>query len=131
MDAKWTGKTDDNGPSFAVTNLASAPILFGKVIVYFYDKDGKQLDVADPASPKGAHFLMCSGSQLFGGVMKAKEKATLTFSCVKKESVPEGTKAIEAEIVSVGFSAAGEKKSDLFWSNLDLAPDARAKGGVK
>lgn len=131
MEAKWTGKIDDNGPYFAVTNNATLPILFGKVIVYFYDKDGKQLDVTDPNNPKGAKFVQCSGSQLFGGVMKVKEKATLSFSCVKKDVVPEGAKQVEAEIISVGFSDASEKKNEFYWSNLDLAPDTRPKGGVK
>lgn len=133
MDVKWTGKTDDKGPSFAVTNKSPRPILYGKIAVYFYDKDGKQLEVKNLAAPdaKPLHYLVCAGSNLFSGIMKVNEKATLTFSCVKKEHVPEGTTAIEGEMVTVGFADESEKKSELYWSNKDLAPDARPKGGVK
>ena len=132
MDVKWTGKTDDEkGPYFAVKNMAPAAVLYGKVVVYFYDKDGKQLEVKDPAAPKPSPFVICAGSQLFSGIMKVDEKATLTFSCVKKDQIPEGTKAIEAEIVTVGFADAGGTKNEFYWTNKDLYPDARPKGGVK
>jgi hypothetical protein len=39
--------------------------------------------------------------------------------------------AVEAEIQMVGFADSSEKKSELFWRNNDLVPDARPKGGVK
>ncbi|NUP13098.1 MAG: hypothetical protein HOW73_44220, partial [Polyangiaceae bacterium] len=130
MDVKWTGKIDDEkGPFFAVTNSAPSPILYGKIAVYFYDKAGKQLEVKNEAGAKP--YLVCSGANLFSGPMKVKEKATLTFSCVKKSDVPEGTAAIEGEMITVGFADASEKKSEFFWGNKDLAPDARPKGGVK
>jgi hypothetical protein len=81
MDAVWTGKTDaTNGPQFKVTNKSSLVILYGKIAVYFYDKAGKQLDVKDGDQTRP--FKSCSGVSLFGGVMKAGEKAVLTFSCV-------------------------------------------------
>jgi hypothetical protein len=134
MEAKWTGKTDDEkGPYFAVINKSPRPILYGRIAVYFYDKDGKQLEVKDAASSaaKPQPYLVCAGANLFGGVMKVNEKATLTFSCVKKSHVPEGTTAIEGELVMVGFADAGETGIDYYWSNKDLAPDARPKGGVK
>jgi hypothetical protein len=63
--------------------------------------------------------------------MKVNEKAVLTFSCVKKEIVPEGTAAIEGEMQMVGFSDASEKKSEFYWRNDDLAPAQRKKGGIK
>lgn len=132
MEVAWTGKTDDKGPHFRVTNKSPLVILYGKIAVYFYDKAGKQLEVTDSAAdpPKKVPYRTCSGN-MFGGVMKVAEKAVLTFSCVKKEHVPEGTAAIEAEMLSVGFSDASEKKVDFYWSNPDLAPDVRKKGGVK
>jgi hypothetical protein len=81
--------------------------------------------------PKPVPFRICSG-KIFGGVMKPAEKAVLTFSCVKKEHVPEGTAAIEAEMPMVGYAdAADEKKVDFYWRNADLTPDARKKGGTK
>jgi hypothetical protein len=132
MEVAWTGKTDDKGPFFRVTNKSPHVILYGKIAVYFYDKAGKQLEVTDSAAdpPKKVPYRTCSGN-MFGGVMKVSEKAVLQFSCVKKEHVPEGTAAIEAEMLSVGFSDATEKKVDFYWSNPELAPDARKKGGAK
>src|SRR5262245_46167430 len=52
MEATWTGKTDDKGPFFKITNKTSQVILYGRITVYFYDKAGKQLEVKD-ASGKG------------------------------------------------------------------------------
>ena len=132
MDAAWSGKTDDKGPFFKVTNKSPSTILYGKIAVYFYDKAGKQLDVMDTAAtpPKPVPYRTCAGN-IFSGVMKPAEKATIQFSCVKKEHVPEGTAAIEAEMQTVGFSDASEKKVDFYWTNKDLVPDARKKGGVK
>ena len=133
MDVAWTGKTDDKGPQFRVTSKSTLSILHGRVFVYFYDKAGKQLDVQDTAEtpPKAVPYRLCSG-KIFGGVMKPSEKAVITFSCVTKANIPEGTAAIEAEIQSVGFAdAADEKKIDFYWKNADLTPDARKKGQVK
>jgi hypothetical protein len=132
MDAAWTGKMDDKGPLFRVTNKSSLVILYGKIAVYFYDKAGKQLEAQDTAAtpPKPISYKTCSGN-IFGGVMKPGEKAVLTFSCLKKENVPEGTAAIEAELLTVGFADSTEKKIDFYWTNKDLVTDARKKGGVK
>jgi hypothetical protein len=132
MELAWTGKTDDKGPQFRLANKTAQTILYGKIAVYFYDKAGKQLEVQDTAAtpPKAVPYRTCSGN-MFGGVMKPNEKAVLTFSCVKKEHVPEGTAAIEAEMLTGGFADPTEKKVDYYWHNADLAPDARKKGGVK
>ena len=129
MEVTWTGKMTDTGPSFRVTNKSPAVILYGKVVTYFYDKAGKQLEVKDPGG-KARPSHPCTGN-LFGGVMKPAEKAVITFSCVKKENVPEGAAHIEAEMQLVGFADATEKKSEYFWKNADLTPDKRPKGGVK
>jgi len=129
MDVVWSGKMDDKGPLFKVTNRTKLPILFGKIGVYFYDKSGKQLEVASASggTEKGKPYLTCSGN-MFGGVVKPSEKFSLTFSCVKKERVPEGTKAIEAEMQTVGFADASEKSVDYYWRNNDLMPEQRKKG---
>lgn len=128
MEAKWTGKTDDKGPFFSVTNTTKQVIQYGIIAVYFYDKAGKQLEVADGTNKKP--FKTCGG-KIFGGPMKASEKATIQFSCVKKEDVPEGAAAIEAELLTVGFADASGEKVEYYWSNPDLTPDARPKGGAK
>ena len=132
MDVAWTGKTDDKGPFFRVTNKSPLTILYGKLVVYFYDKSGKQLQVQDTAAtpPKALPYRVCFGN-IFGGVVKPAEKAVVQVSCVKKEHVPDGTAAIEAEVATVGFSDASEKKVDFYWRNNDLVVDARKKGGAK
>ena len=78
----------------------------------------------------GSHPHQGCGGNIFEGVVKPKEKIVVTFSCVKKDQVPEGTGAIEAEIPVVGLADSTEKKSDL-WKNDDLVPDQRKKGGLK
>ena len=132
MEVVWTGKTDDKGPSFKVQNKSTQVILYGRIAVYFYDKAGKQLEVKDPSAtpPKGKPYHTCGGN-MFQGVMKAGEKAVITFSCVSKDNVPDGAVAIEAEMPVVGFADASEKKVDAYWRNNDITPDVRKKGGVK
>jgi hypothetical protein len=131
MKIRWT-KTDDKGPSFNIKNVGPTTILYGKIAVYFYDKAGKQLDVTDESgtAPKPKKFHTCSGN-FFQGVMKPAESAVLTFSCVPKKVIPDGTVTIEGEMQMVGFADATEKKIDFYWRNADLTPDARPKGGVK
>ena len=131
MEVKWT-KTGEKGPSFAVTNKSQLVIVYGKIAVYFYDKAGKQLDVKDDSvsPPKTRAYHTCSG-KFFGGVMKPAEREVLTFSCVPKKVVPEGTATVEAEIPVVGFSDPTGNKVDFYWRNSELVPDARPKGGVK
>jgi hypothetical protein len=132
MDVVWTGKTTDEGPQFRVTNKAKSVILYGKLVVYFYDKAGKQLELKEEGSspPKTRPYETCAGN-IFGGVMKVKEKAVLTFSCVKKNDVPEGTAKIEGEMWMVGFADSSNEKVEFYWRNSDLAPKARPLGGVK
>ena len=128
MDVKWTRKSDDKGPKFKVTSKSKLPILYGQLIVYFYDSSGKQLEVAGGGEARSK--LPCIGN-IFAGAMKPGEKAFMTFSCLKKKHVPEGTAAIEGELQMVGFTDEMGKKSDTFWRNDDLVPDERPKGGIK
>jgi hypothetical protein len=128
MEVSWTGKTGDAGPSFRVINKSKLTIIYGAIVVYFYDKAGKQLEVTEGS--KKLPNQLCSG-KIFAGVMKPDEKAVLTFSCVRKDHVPEGTVSIEAEMQTVGFVDESGTKTEFYWRNKDLAPDARPKGGVK
>jgi hypothetical protein len=126
MDVKWTGKLTDTGPSFRVHNTSKVDIIYGKMAAYFYDKAGKQLRVKDEgASDKTEPAQWCAG-KIFEGPMKADEKAVITFSCVKKEHVPEGTDAIQAEMQMVGFTKDG-KTTEFYWRNSELTPDERPK----
>jgi hypothetical protein len=131
MKVKWT-KTDDKGPNFSIKNLGKTTIVYGKIAVYFYDKGRKQLDLMDDSEtpPKARPYLTCAGN-IFQGVMKPGESATLTFSCVPKKAIPEGTTTIESEMQTVGFADATEKKIDFYWRNMDLTPNQRPMGGIK
>jgi hypothetical protein len=131
MEVKWNNKMDDKGPFFSVTNVSPLVILYGKIAVYFYDKDGKLIEAKDPAAPdKKLPFHTCSGKNLFGGTMKPKENYSIQFSCVKKGDIPEGAVAIEGEMINVGFADASGEKVEFYWGNPELAPPDRKKGGV-
>ena len=131
MEVTWTGKMTDTGPSFRVINKSKLVILYGRIVAYFYDKAGKQLEVPS-ATPtdKPKHHQACGGN-IFSGVMNPDEKAVITFSCINKSHVPEGTAAVEAEMQMVGFADAEGKKNDFYWKNDEIAPDERPKGGLK
>jgi len=128
MELKYTGKTTDEGPKFSVTNKSKKPILFGSVAAYFYDKAGKQLEVTAAGKPRP--MQLCSGN-IFAGVVKPDEKIFMFFSCVKKAHVPEATVTIEGEVRTVGFADEAGSKNEFYWSNPELVPDARPKGGIK
>jgi len=128
MEVTWTGKMDDKGPSFRVTNTSKIEILYGKMVVYFYDNDGKQLDAKD--GEKDVPAKSCAGN-IFQGPMKPGEKAVITFSCVRKSNVPEDAKFIEAEMEMVGFTGEDGKKNEYYWRNKELTPDVRPKSKKK
>jgi hypothetical protein len=131
MEVTWNGKMSDTGaPTFRVVNKSKLVILYGKIVTYFYDKAGKQLEVPAGSSGKPRQHQDCPGN-IFSGVMQPAEKAVINFSCVGKSSVPEGTSAIEAEIQMVGFADAEGKHSEFYWKNEELTPDTRPKGGIK
>lgn len=126
MEVKYTGKTTDEGPKFSIVNKSDNQILFGSLVAYFYDKAGKQLEVT--AGDKKRPNQPCSGN-IFAGAVKPGEKIFMFFSCVKKSHVPEGTATIEAEVKTVGFADEAGKKNEFYWSNPDLVPEQRPKGG--
>ncbi len=132
MEVKWK-KTDDKGPTFNVVSKSKLVILYGKMAVYFYDKSGKQIDTKEAieGSEKTHAYHICSGSNIFGGVMKPGEAALLTMSCMKKSNIPDGTATIEAEMPVVGFADSTQKKNDFYWRNVELTPEDRPKGGIK
>jgi len=128
MEVVYSGKTTDEGPKFSVTNKSKKAILYGSVAAYFYDKKGKQLQVTAGSKPRA--MQLCSGN-IFAGAVKPDEKIWVFFSCVKKDQIPEGTSAIEAEMKSVGFADSSGKKNEYYWSNPDLIPEERPKGGLQ
>jgi hypothetical protein len=130
----WTGKSDKDGsPWFSVVSKAPKTMLYGHLALYFYDKKGKQITVKDPVegSDKTHAYHTCGGN-VFAGGLNPSEHARYTFSCMKKADVPDGTAAIEGEATEVGFVTPDlNKKTEFFWKNADLAPEARPKGGIK
>ena len=127
MDVTWTKKIDDKGPKFQIVSKAKFDILYGKVVVWFYDKAGKQMNVSGGDKPR--RRLTCAG-EIFDGAVKPGEKIFMYFSCVKKDDVPKGAVSIEGEIQVVAFTdEAG--KNDTYWRNDDIAPEERPKGGIK
>ena len=128
LAVKWTGTTTDQGPKFSVTNKSKKQVLYGSIAVYFYDKAGKQLQVTHAG--KSRPMQICSGN-VFAGAVKPDEKIFVFFSCTKKADVPEGTAAIEAEAKGVGFANEAGTENEFYWSNMDLVPDVRPKGGIK
>jgi hypothetical protein len=128
MEVTYTGKTTDEGPKFSVTNRSDSQILFGSVVAYFYDKAGKQLQVTEGEKPRP--MQTCAGN-IFAGAVKPGEKIFIFFSCIKKAQVPEGTTTIEAEVKTVGFADEAGKKNEFYWSNPELVPEQRPKGGLK
>lgn len=124
MEVAYTGKTTDQGPKFSIVNKADSQILYGSLVVYFYDKDGKQLQVK--AGDKTKPMQTCAGN-IFAGAVKPGEKIFMFFSCVKKDHVPEGAASIEAEVKTVGFADEAGKTNEFYWSNPDLAPEQRPK----
>ena len=127
MEVTWTGKMTDTGPSFRVLNKSKLAILYGRIVVYFYDKAGKLIEIQGGDKPRKR--LTCAGN-IFGGAVKPGEKIFMNFSCVKKDDVPKGAVNIEGEVTVVGFTDA-EGKNDTYWRNDDLAPEERPKGGIK
>jgi hypothetical protein len=124
MEVAYTGKTTDEGPKFSVINKSKNPILYGSLVAYFYDKAGKQLEVTADGKPRP--MQTCSG-RIFAGAVKPGEKIFMFFSCVKKAHVPEGTATVQAEVKTVGFTDDAGRESIFYWSNPDLAPNARPK----
>ena len=90
MEVAWNNKIGDKGPTFKIVNKAKLDVLYGKVVVYFYDKAGKQMDVSGGDKPR--RRLTCAG-EIFAGAVKPSEKVFMNFSCVKKDDVPKGAKS--------------------------------------
>lgn len=127
MEVTWNGKIKDKGPVFKVQSKSDHQIEYGRVVVYFYDGAGKQIEVGSGGKKKS--FLNCGGN-IFGATVKPEEKFFVNFSCAKKKDVPEDAKAIEAEVRMVGF-VGEDGEVDTYWRNEDLVPKDRPKGGVK
>ena len=128
VEIAWNGKIGDKGPTFKVTNNAKHDVLYGNVLLYFYDQAGKQLEVGPAGKTKKR--LQCAGN-IFAGAVKPGEKIFVNFSCCKKDDVPEGAVTIEGELKTAGFADASGGRSDTYWQNTDLVPEDRPKGGIK
>lgn len=125
ITAKWTGqyKPDFDGekPSFTVTSTLSVPVNWGNIAIYYYDKNGKQLEVTDKGRTLKKYWV--SGGLLQIGAKETKEM-TMGFT---KDKAPEGTASIEVEIEGYGWT---DRQPVTFFENPDLGHDERPKGGA-
>jgi hypothetical protein len=111
MKVRWT-KTDDKGPSFNIKNVGPTTIVNRKIAGTSTTRPASNSTCPTrAATPKPKKFHTCSGN-FFQGVMKPAESAVLTFSCVTKKDIPDGSATIAAEMQMVGFADAKEKKID-------------------
>src|SRR3954453_14870687 len=76
MDVTWNQKIGDKGPTFQIVNKAKLEILYGKIVVWFYDKKGKLIEIAGGEKPR--HRLTCAGD-IFAGPVKPGEKVFMNF----------------------------------------------------
>ena len=124
MEVTWDKKIGDKGPTFKIVNNAKLEILYGKIVVYFYDKAGKQMEAQ--VGDKPHKRLTCAGN-IFAGAVKPAEKVFVNFSCVKKDDVPKGAVTIEGSCD--GRLHRRHRQNDTYWRNDDLIPE-RPKGGI-
>lgn len=134
LKAKWTGKyVDDFGrevPEIEVENGTDLELSWGFVNLWYYDKDGKQLELQYESGTKSKRFYQ-NGSGLLKGI-KPGEKKLLAIGPQKKET-PAGTDSIEVEVTGWGVENPKDPKARKMFrvkapvENLDERP----KGGWK
>jgi hypothetical protein len=125
--AKWTGAYVDSFgrqvPEFEVESSFELEVSWGYVATYYYDKDGKQLELNLDNGYKAMHNYE-NGSGLLK--MKPGETKKLGFG-VTKEQVPAGTETIEAEITGWGVETPVKKFFAVEVEDYKVRP----KGGWK
>ncbi len=125
--AKWTGGYMDSFgrqiPEFEVESNFEIEVSWGYVAIYYYDKDGKQLEITFEDGRKVMHSYE-NGS----GILKIKpgEKKKLGFGPTKAET-PAGTDTIEIEITGWGAEQPAKKFFAVDVEDYKVRP----KGGWK
>ncbi|MFO0548438.1 MAG: hypothetical protein U0271_08635 [Polyangiaceae bacterium] len=117
VECTWTkgfkkNSFDEESLEYDVKNVSGMDLNYVQFNMYFYDKDGKQLQPNASSSQNGQPWL------------KADESKKVALS-PQKAKMPAGTDTVECE-VSAGASADDKK-----WSNPKMGHYDRPKGGVK
>jgi len=121
LTVKYTGKVEDDGASFDVTNPWKEDINWLSVAVFYYDKSGKQLSVKHDGADKKDDYQDGIDVKLPGG-----KTTTIKLGFPKKE-LPKDVDTIEVQVISFGWDL-GEGKGAYFESTEKYKED-RAKGG--
>jgi hypothetical protein len=135
VKGKWTGgyvkrsRNSDELPEIEIENGFELEIMWGNVTVYYYDKDGKQLEVTFENGEK-SKAPYTNGSGIFQN-LKPGEKKKLAFGAPKAQT-PAGTESIEVEISAFGYELPDKNpKNKYFWVERPTMWDQRPKGGWK
>jgi hypothetical protein len=139
VKGKWTGayvtKFGQEQPEFEVENGFELEINWGNVALFYYDKDGNQLEVTFASGDKSMAPYQ-SGSGTFGGDKPGKglepgEKKKFSYGPTKAET-PAGTETIELEVRAFGHELPNrDPKSKFFMVQAPDVPNVRPKGGWK
>ncbi len=136
VKAKWTGKyvkgSSGEVPEVEVENGFDLELSWGFVNVFYYDKDGKQLEITYESGTKTKRHYE-NGSGILKNI-KPGEKKMLALG-PPKSATPEGTETIEVEITGFALEhAENAKKKDDKHFRVDVGVpsfDERPKGGWK
>lgn len=125
LTAKYTGKIDDHGAVFEITNPWPEEVnMLTEAALYYYDKSGKQLSVKQGDATKKANFLTNAEVKLAGN------KASEVSLGWPKSDLPKDVDSVELVIMSFGWDL-GEGKGAYFVSTDNKYTEERAKGGGK
>ncbi len=112
------GKGPFGRSAFDYKNSSDKDIEWASVRVYYYDKDGKQLET----ELRGRKFKMSSSN---GSTMKIKASSTIKAGIgFKTDVVPKGTKTIQAVFDGWCYGDV-RKRDDEFCVRVDKSPDDR------
>lgn len=129
----YTGDAAGEKRTFKFVNGTDMALAHLDLKVYFYDKDGKQLDVTNlPAMEKEKFPNWWTSGLIFGlsGQLDARAEKEVEIPGFQKEFFPAGTATVEAEADLVGFTpCGGGNPCKLYWKNSALVPSQRPKQG--
>jgi hypothetical protein len=128
LKSAWTGKLDEPGALFRVTNTLDRRIEFETVHVYYYDRAGHRLPVRLPGEPASAaaHESTNTAGELFQiNPQETKE----VYLGLPKRAIPRGTAKVEAEFPRLGFRPEGKDLPLGYWFNDSLIVTERPLGG--
>jgi hypothetical protein len=133
VEVTYVGDVKGDKVGFKFANKTAEEISHLDVRVYFYDKDGKQLEVTDLPGMKDSKFNFWWTSGLVFGLDKSlaanETKDDVQVPLFSKERIPKGTAKVQAEAILVGFSPCKDGPCKLYWKNTALAVEKRPAQG--